>query len=106
MRLLLKNPLLRRYWFQTKIQQGLGVTAYSQADAEEILRIAGYFPTYIPLVQEIVEDIDVSQIVDNVQRNMGPPSVRGVWYPCLNLHPGYLIEGQMENGLFAASIRT
>jgi hypothetical protein len=99
MRPLLKNPLLRRYWFPITncfTLSGFGVTAYSRADAEEILRISHFLPWQNWVVQEVVEDIDVSQLVDNVRKNMGPPNLRGVWYPCLNLLPGWLIEGQED----------
>ena len=96
--ILLNNPILHRYWFQTNIITGLGVTAYSRADAEELLRVVGYLPLYAPHVLEIVDNIDISQIeYSSVRKYMGPPNLRGIWYPCLNLTPGYLIEGRKRD---------
>ena len=63
---------------------GLGVTARSLADALAILRAVGYgryLPDSLEGVQ-ITEGITVGQLdAWHVATNMGPISVRGIWYP-------------------------
>lgn len=87
MRPLLDNPLLRRYWFRTNSFTGYGVTAYSQ-DAEELLGRAGILPKVLAHLKEVVEDVDVSTLDQHhIRANMGPPNLRGIWYPCRNLAP-------------------
>ncbi len=71
---------LTRYWFRTKNGYGIGVTAYSKADAMFLIASE-------PAVCE-VEIIDAAENVDvrtldegHVLPNMGPPNIRGIWFP-------------------------
>jgi hypothetical protein len=82
----LHNPLLHRYWFQTAIGFGFGVTAFSVEDAEHLLvhTVPGSY--HDADVLNIIEDVDIRSLDQNqVVPNMGPPNLRGVWFPLLNL---------------------
>ncbi len=86
MSLLLRNPLLRRYWFSTSEVTGYGVTAYSVEDAEAILRQFKWPKWVYQEIVDVIEDVDLQTLdLRHIRRNMGPPNFRGVWYPCLNL---------------------
>ena len=78
--------ILHRYWFQTRERLGYGVTAYSEDDARQLIKVAvGTSPSKDELVRIIV-DVDIRELAQgHVIPNMGPPNVRGVWYPMLNL---------------------
>jgi hypothetical protein len=77
------NNLLTRYWFATEVRLGIGVTAYSLDDARSLIENE-------PLVADwkilnVTEDVDIGTLDQgHVIPNMGPPNVRGIWYP--NLH--------------------
>lgn len=77
------RSLLTRYWFTAPGLPGFGVTAYSLADARFLLESEG------ALLGDdcgAVEGIDLSSLdAGHVLRNCGPPCLRGVWYPCLNV---------------------
>jgi hypothetical protein len=74
------NHLLKRFWFKTKNHYGLGVTAFSLADAESLIRQANLQTNYEIL--EIIEDVDIQTLDQNhVVPNMGTPNFRGVWFP-------------------------
>ena len=65
---------------------GMGVTAWSEADAFRLLDEEGYdfhrrAQEVVFRVVEKVEDVDLSHVAPNA----GPVVVRGVWYPCLNI---------------------
>jgi hypothetical protein len=76
---------LTRYWFRTARGYGYGVTAYSIADAKELLARDWPASTRDDIL-EVVEHIDVRSLDQgHVIPNMGPPSVRGVWFPCRNV---------------------
>jgi hypothetical protein len=82
----LHYSLLRRYWFQTKTGFGFGVTAYSIADARELLAAVIHDRYRESEVLTITEDVDIRSLDQaHVISNMGPPNLRGVWYPLLNL---------------------
>lgn len=59
----LNNPLLKRFWFKTKERFGLGVTAYSLADAELLVKKANLYTNY--QILEIVEDVDIQTLDQN-----------------------------------------
>lgn len=64
------------------VNRGCGVTAYNHDDAISILRELVFLEKEIPLIEKIVEDIDVSELdKDHVLVNMGDVLRRGVWYP-------------------------
>jgi len=77
---------LHRYWFQITEHLGYGVTAYSEDDARNLIEnIAGPVSLDDELVRIIV-DVDVRDLDQgHVIPNMGPPNLRGVWFPMLNL---------------------
>jgi hypothetical protein len=78
--------MLTRYWFKTDRGLGFGVTALSVADAEALLNDARFVRGRDFEVLEIIEDVDVRTLDQNhVMPNMGPPNLRGVWFPLLNL---------------------
>ena len=80
------NPLLHRYWFKTSEHRGLGVTAYSLDDAWSLIENAARYLEWKYEVLEVIEDVDVRDLDQgHVVPNMGPPNLRGVWYPMLNL---------------------
>ncbi len=64
---------------------GIGVTAFSVADAFAIMEERGYtFHREAPA--SVLEDVAVAQLDQaHVVRNMGPIVLRGVWYPCHNV---------------------
>lgn len=83
----LGNPLLHRYWFRTGSVSGFGVTAYSWEDARGLLRQNGWSADVLDEITDVIEDVDVSSLdSSHVLGNLGPPNLRGVWYPCMNLH--------------------
>jgi hypothetical protein len=70
---------------------GMGVTAWSRADAFRLLEEKGYDfhlrATEVAVCEGVtIDDVDCS----HVRPNMGPMSVRGVWYPCWNIGFGAL----------------
>ena len=82
----LENRLLRRFWFKTKKGLGIGVTAYSLDDAKTIVSKATEEIGKMTEIVAIVEDIDITTLDQNhIIPNMGPPNLRGVWYPRLNI---------------------
>jgi hypothetical protein len=84
--MLLKDPNLHRYWFAIPGMAGIGVTAYSLADAESLARdaCAGLGAIFEPT--NVVEDVDVRDLDQNhIVPNIGPVNFRGVWYPALNV---------------------
>jgi hypothetical protein len=61
---------------------GIGVTATDRRDALRLVahRVFGDGP--LPPIKEIREGVDVSSLDPRyVLPNMGPPHVRGVWFP-------------------------
>ena len=80
----LNNPLLHRYWFDVRVGLGFGVTAYSIDDARTLLDeyLRRWRGTCEVEVIDIVEDVDVRDLDQgHVIPNMGPPNLRGVWFP-------------------------
>jgi hypothetical protein len=76
--------MLIAFWFKTNRGLGYGVTAASQAEAEELLREYGCPPSGVE-VTEVIRNIQHKDLEQNhVVPNAGPMVVRGVWYPWLN----------------------
>ncbi|HET6648209.1 MAG TPA: hypothetical protein VFH01_12855 [Pyrinomonadaceae bacterium] len=73
---------------------GIGVTAYSVADAFALIRECNW-PMDLSAVKvtENVKFDDLDQ--QHVVPNMGPMTFRGVWYPCLNI--GWGASGQEDD---------
>ncbi len=78
---------LRRFWFPATNHFGVGVTALSEAEARDQAReVAVRFGWQ--LSGQVVADVDVRDLDQrHVIPNMGPPNVRGIWYPNLNMPP-------------------
>lgn len=77
------NSLLTRFWFKMESGYGVGVTAYSVEDARTL--IANELTLSSTDINGVVEDVDI-QTLDkgHVIPNMGPPDIRGIWFPNLN----------------------
>lgn len=81
--------MLRRFWFEFDrsasntafVTPWCGVTARDLDDARFLLE-QKVFKGGLPPVAKLIEDVDVSTLdVEHVQRNMGLPNWRGIWYP-------------------------
>ena len=82
----LNNPLLRRFWFKTKEHLGFGVTAYSLDDATHLVEEAARSLGLDYELADVIENVDVRSLDQgHVIPNMGPPNLRGVWFPALKL---------------------
>ena len=80
------DKALTRYWFNTSVGLGVGITAYSLEDAQSILAEVSKTLGIEYIIVGRVDNIDVRSLDPNhVAPNMGPVNVRGVWFPCLNL---------------------
>jgi len=75
------NPRLRRFWFSVPHALGIGVTAYSLSEArqlaEEVAKEMGWAEPGSVLEDVDVRDLDQGHVIPN----MGPPNLRGVWFP-------------------------
>lgn len=85
--------LLTRYWLKTaspRDPHGYGVTAFSLADAVNIIRWNGYLvPEHLEGV-EVLEGITFDELcqVDFsacITTHLGPMAARGLWYPFVGL---------------------
>ena len=83
------NHLFTSYWFDVPGILGFGVTAYSLEDARFLLEAEGYLvdPSWNVIEDVTLPDLDQGHVIPN----SGPPCLRGVWYPCLNV--GWSIPG-------------
>ncbi len=81
---MLKDPLLKRYWFATGALMGIGVTANTIEDARALLDQCELFNA--DAIQAVVEDVDLQTLdANHIRPNMGPSNFRGVWFPFTNL---------------------
>ena len=77
---------LRRYWFPMDRGYGIGVTAFSEDEARSLAEETNAKYGQRGAIGPVVVDIDVSTLdAKHVLPNIGPPVIRGVWYPQLNL---------------------
>ena len=62
---------------------GVGVTAYSVEDARTLIASE---PTLSSAdIDGVVENVDIRTLdKGHVIPNMGPPNIRGIWFPSLN----------------------
>lgn len=80
---------LRRFWFTFRspprfspLGMGCGVTAQSREEATQILTSTVFAGCSVPIIDSVVEDIDVRTLDQNhVVPNMGQVASRGVWFP-------------------------
>jgi hypothetical protein len=83
---------LTRFWIEfdwsakarppAGIRLGVGVTAIDRGDALRLVAHRVFSDEPLPPVKEIRERVDVSSLdPGHVLPNMGPPHVRGVWFP-------------------------
>ncbi len=81
-----REAQLLRFWFRTAEGLGIGATGFSEEDAKALARSAADRLSLSFEVLEVVADIDVRTLDQgHVIPNMGPPNVRGVWFPRLNI---------------------
>jgi len=74
--------VLRRYWFPIPGHLGIGVTAYSRAEAVELATKAAVRLTWRVDPETVVENVDVRDLDQgHVVPNMGVVTWRGVWFP-------------------------
>lgn len=88
-----KSEALKTYWYSfpsdTRLPLGIGVTAYSRSDADELIQQQGI--TWHQKAKEInvVENVTIADLdQSNIVPNIGPMQFRGVWYPCQNIGYG------------------
>ena len=84
-------PTLECFWISfpmdSNLPLGIGVTAYTEADAHKLLLergISAWFRNALQIVIQVgvrVHDLDQRNVVPNI----GPMQLRGVWYPCMNI---------------------
>lgn len=81
------EPALTAYWIRSPCAHGplgIGVTAWSRDDAFRIIRALDY-GQYLPddlAGVRVTEGVTVAELNQpHVIANMGPISVRGMWYP-------------------------
>jgi len=80
---------LRRFWFVFVADRelmalglGCGITAHDRNDAMNILRERVFNENTRPVIQECIEDVDVSTLDPrHILPNMGAVAIRGVWFP-------------------------
>ena len=76
------NKLLTRFWFETSEGRGIGVTAYSLDDARALIEKEDYVRDQH--IIRVVENVDIRTLDQGrVIPNMGPPNLRGIWFPNL-----------------------
>jgi hypothetical protein len=77
---------LRRFWFPAQGHLGIGVSAMTREEAGLLAERAAKDLGWDVDGTQVVEDVDIRDLdQEHVIPNMGPPSFRGVWYPCRNL---------------------
>ena len=78
---------LRRFWFPLSQGLGIGVTAASEDEARALAEETrqNHFSREATILG-VIPDVDISTLdAGHVLPNIGPPAVRGVWYPALNV---------------------
>ncbi|MDQ6785653.1 MAG: hypothetical protein M3033_02380 [Acidobacteriota bacterium] len=97
---------LKRYWFKFDFPKPrlshygyippcgcCGITAFDYDDALKIMHRFLLRENEIPIFNQVVENVDVSAILDkDVHFNLGVSVWRGVWYPAYNLWQGAYTE--------------
>ena len=82
----LNNSLIRRFWFETNIYYGIGVSAYSLDDAKNLIEQMLPSLNFNKEVIDVIEDVNIRTLDQHhVIPNMGLVNLRGIWYPILNL---------------------
>ncbi|MBB6248503.1 hypothetical protein HDE80_003568 [Rhodanobacter sp. A1T4] len=77
--------MLIPFWFNVTKGLGFGVTASTEAEAEQLLRQFGYPPKEVQFTN-VVQNITFAELDQkHVVPNSGPMVVRGVWYPRHNV---------------------
>jgi hypothetical protein len=77
---------LRRFWFALSTGLGIGVTAGSEEEARMLAEAARERSHPDATITGVTADVDVRTLDERrVVPHMGPPIVRGVWFPRMNL---------------------
>jgi len=80
------QAMLRRFWYPLPRHFGIGVTAASEAEARALAESTMEELGIQGILGPVVADVDVSSLdAGHVLPNIGPPAVRGVWYPIRNI---------------------
>jgi hypothetical protein len=93
---------LRRYWIEFAVSPrvqsqrgritiddtpeayargGCGVTGYDLDDCLRLVQEIVFKGHALPLVAQVIEDVDVSSLGDRLRSRVGVPVWRGIWYP-------------------------
>ena len=80
----LLDTKLVRFWCKSERRFGVGITAYSREDADQILaETIDYYALDVE-IYDVVTNIDIRNLDQNhVLPNMNPSNKRGVWFPML-----------------------
>lgn len=86
-------PLAERldtFWFtfpqDSNLPLGLGVTAFSEADARQLLVACGVAEWFVGAREiRVRKGVGFHDIERHLHCNTGPLQFRGVWYPCMNI---------------------
>jgi len=88
----MSDSALTAFWIEGPDPRGplgYGVTAFSLADALEIVRRAGYQLPTDPSTLRVREGIRPADIEHrHVREHMGPSVIRGLWYPFIDVGVG------------------
>lgn len=77
---------LRRFWFTLSTGLGIGVTASSEEEARMLAEQVRERTQPEAELGEVTADVDVGTLdPTHVLPHIGPPVVRGVWFPRLNI---------------------
>ena len=82
----LSDPNLHRYWFPAFGYMGIGVTAYSLAEAQALAKIEAARIGWSFNSADVVVDVDLQKLDQrHVVPNIRPPNFHGVWFPAAPL---------------------
>ena len=80
----LSDEKLVRFWYKSTRYFGVGITAYSREEADQILAEVVERHGLDVEIYDVVTNIDIRNLDQNhVIPNMNPPNYRGVWFPML-----------------------
>ena len=69
----------------TVFLDGCGVSGFDEEDCLALVRQQIFQGEELPEVRDRVPDVDVATLPQHLRDHLGNPSLRGVWFPPLNL---------------------
>ena len=79
------SKLLTRYWFNSKVGLGVGVTAHSLDESIALVKAEPLAMICEPNFDTARENVDIRELdQDHVIPNMGVCTNFGIWFPNLN----------------------